>query len=236
VLEPRPLRRVVLDFYTTGTDTITRAIAELQATHAAATAGHRDQLTAVTRDLKQAHTSIDRYLTAFEKGTLDDADDNIRHRLAALKQRTKQLRGRKAQLEFELDQPPQSPTPGDLAKIRNQIEEVLRCGTPNARKALFEGLIHEIEVLGDGSVRPHFRVPLAGEDEGFALQGPAPVDDNARTGPVRALPRMVDRRLQHKNTLTVATGPDLQLPVARERQMAGQATNRSACIGPAGPR
>jgi hypothetical protein len=29
----------------------------------------------------------------------------------------------------------------------------------------------------------------------------------------------VDRRLRHKNTLPTATGPDLQLPVARERQI-----------------
>jgi hypothetical protein len=27
------------------------------------------------------------------------------------------------------------------------------------------------------------------------------------------------RRLRHKNTLPVATGPDLRLPVARERQV-----------------
>ena len=182
----------VLNFYTTGTDTITCAIAQFQTTHTAATAGHHDQLTAVARDLKQANASVDRYLTAFEKGTLDDDDDNVRRRMTALKERTKQLRARKAQLEFELDRPPQAPTPGDLAKIRNQIKDILRCGTPNARKALFEGLIHEIEVLSDGSVRPHFRIPLAGEDEGLALQGPAPTD-NPRTRPVRALPRPVGR-------------------------------------------
>jgi site-specific DNA recombinase len=39
------ISRAVLDFYTTGTDTITRAVAEFQATHSTATASHRDQLT-----------------------------------------------------------------------------------------------------------------------------------------------------------------------------------------------
>jgi hypothetical protein len=36
---------------------------------------------------------------------------------------------------------------------------------------------------------------------------------------VRATHHLVDRRLRHKNTLPVATGPDLQLPVAKGRHV-----------------
>jgi hypothetical protein len=33
----------------------------------------------------------------------------------------------------------------------------------------------------------------------------------------RTMVRVVERRLRHKNTLAVTIGPDLRLPVARER-------------------
>jgi hypothetical protein len=90
-------------------------------------------------------------------------------------------------------------------------------GSPNERKALFEGLIHKIEIRADSTLLPYFRIPFAGQDHGPALQGPAAATDKARTRTVRALPRLVDRRLRHKNTLAVTIGPDVRLPVARER-------------------
>jgi site-specific DNA recombinase len=181
----------LLDFYTNSADIIARAVHQAQTAYATATASHRHQLGAIARDLKDANTSIDRYLTAFEKGTLDDTDEHTNQRLTALRATIKQLRTRKAQLE--LDQPPTAPTPGDLTKIRNQIEHVLDNGSPNERKALFEGLIHKIEIRADSTLLPHFRIPFAGQDEGLALQGPATTTDNTRTRTVRALPPIVGR-------------------------------------------
>ena len=66
-------------------------------------------------------------------------------------------------------------------------------GSPNERKALFEGLIHKIEVRADSTLLPYFRIPFAGQDDGLALQGPAAATDNARTRTVRALPPRVGR-------------------------------------------
>jgi site-specific DNA recombinase len=134
---------------------------------------------------------MDRYLTAFEKGTLDDEDTDIRVRLVNLKGQIKRLRGHKAQLELEVNQPPEALAPADLAEIREQIRHILTDGTPTVRKAMFEALIHEITITADDIVRPAFRLPLAGNDEGLALSGPARTATEPTNRTVRALPTMV---------------------------------------------
>jgi hypothetical protein len=52
---------------------------------------------------------------------------------------------------------------------------------------MFETLIQEITIGSDDLVKPIFKLPLAGDDEGLALDGPALTSDNA----VRALPHVV---------------------------------------------
>jgi site-specific DNA recombinase len=188
----KAISAALLDFYTTGGDLIAEAVTQFQASHAASSVAIRAQLATVNRELKEATAAIDRYLIAFEKGTLDDDDPDVRARLSTLKDQSKALRMRKAQLEYELDQPPQTLTPGDLGKIRRRVRHVLTEGAPNARKAMFEALIHEITITADDAVRPTFKLPLDGNDEGLALQGPAPTND-APNQAVRALPTMVGR-------------------------------------------
>jgi site-specific DNA recombinase len=183
----------MIEFYTTRHDVISEAVTNAQAAHARATSGHRDRLAAVSRDLKENTAAIDRYLGAFERGTLDDRDETVQNRLTTLKEQSKRLRARKAQLEFELDQPPTAPTPGDLIKIGDHIRDVLTRGTPAARKALFESLIDDITVNSDDTVTPRFRVPMLGKDEGLDLQGPA-LPETRTTDVVRALPHPVEPR------------------------------------------
>jgi hypothetical protein len=60
---------------------------------------------------------------------------------------------------------------------------------------MFEALIHEITIASDSVVKPVFKLPLAGNDEGLDLHGPAPTSDNV----VRALPRMVDLTARYSN-------------------------------------
>ncbi len=146
-----------------------------------------------------------RCLIAFEKGTLDDDHPDIRTRLTTLKNRSKRLRIRKAQLEYELDQPPQTLTPDDLDKISKRIRHVLTEGAPNARKAMFQALIREITITADDTVRPVFKLPLAGNDEGLALQGAAHSAD-APNQAVRALPTVVDQAWQIKNRVSLFRG------------------------------
>src|SRR6266542_423987 len=58
----------------------------------------------------------------------------------------------------------------------------------NARKAMCEAMIKEIVIVADDAVRPIFKLPLAGHDEGLALDGPA-LSGSKRA--VRALPTLV---------------------------------------------
>jgi hypothetical protein len=76
----------------------------------------------------------------------------------------------------------------DQTKIRNRIREILTSGVPNARKAMCEAMIKEIVIIADDTVRPIFKLPVAGNDEGLALDGPA-LSDSEHV--IRALPTMV---------------------------------------------
>ena len=58
----------------------------------------------------------------------------------------------------------------------------------NARKAMCEAMIKEIVVIADDTVRPIFKLPITGDDEGLAVNGPALSDSEHA---VRALPTMV---------------------------------------------
>jgi hypothetical protein len=62
-------------------------------------------------------------------------------------------------------------------------------------------------------------VPLAGDDEGLALQGPAPTVDNVQTGPVRALPPLVPRTWRNQNHVSPVQGPIVAVPRVRRRQV-----------------
>jgi site-specific DNA recombinase len=179
----------MIEFYSTQQEVINLAVAEAQMVHSRATSTYRDQLAGVTRELREATVAIDRYLTAFEKGTLDDENDHVQERLAKLKEQTRRLRARKAQLETEIEQPPTAPTPAHLTKISDHIRAVLTHGPPTARKALFEALIEEIAVQADNRLIPVFRIPTVNPaDEPETAVEPDPDPDGSA---VRALPCLV---------------------------------------------
>ncbi|MFJ8583010.1 recombinase family protein [Micromonospora sp. NPDC093277] len=184
------MRQAVLDFYSNGYPVISQAITEFQTSHTQSTSAYQDELAAINRQLKDNSTAVDRYLTAFEKGILDDEDDNVRTRLANLRDQSRLLRARKAQLELDLDQPPAAPAPADLSKIHARIRDVLNHGNHIARKALFEALIHEIVVNSDDSLTPIFRIPVLRDGQGPDLEGPA-LDQIQTADAVRALLPMV---------------------------------------------
>jgi len=57
----------------------------------------------------------------------------------------------------------------DLTTIRTKIRRIMTNGSGNSRKAMFEALIDKITVAADDTVRPVFRLPIGGNDEGLAL-------------------------------------------------------------------
>ena len=83
-------------FYRNQHTLITDAINTAQAEHDAGHADRYAELAAVDTELNKVNAAIDRYLSAFERGTLDE--DMVADRLPALREQTKQLRARRTEL------------------------------------------------------------------------------------------------------------------------------------------
>jgi site-specific DNA recombinase len=104
-----------------------------------------------------AGAAIDRYLAAFENGTLDPED--LAGRLAQLKNRSRQQAARRAVLAGQLASAPAMPPPAALRQVADHISEVIRAGSHNQRKALIEALVTQVKITGPGRIVPLFRIP-----------------------------------------------------------------------------
>ena len=126
-------------------------------------------------------SKIDKYLDAFEDGTLDP--DDVKVRLAELK-KLRQLSDRRHTLAYELAASPVSPGAATLADVSHNIKDVLEAGTNNQLKALAESVLVEIKIVGPGRLLPVFCVPQPGD---------TPMDQSTDAQPpsVRALSQVV---------------------------------------------
>ncbi|MBO0885680.1 MAG: hypothetical protein J2P17_36165, partial [Mycobacterium sp.] len=97
-----------------------------------------------------------KYHTAFENGTMDDstAGPRIRH----LRRHLAQLHARHGELDADLANQPEPPSPDLINKIRNYLTKIMAGGTPTECKAAIEALIHEVQ-LTDQGVIPVFKIP-----------------------------------------------------------------------------
>jgi site-specific DNA recombinase len=159
------------------------------------------ELAAVEADLKKGDDAIERYLLAFEAGTL--TDDVCRKRLDAIAARASDLRGRRSQLLVAMEDEPAAPTKAHLTALRARIESALSRGTMNERKALMQALVHEIKVESRANIVPTFRFPpgLADPDgkvRALAKSAPSDRHGSKRKRPIGCLAR-VDHRGGHAN-------------------------------------
>jgi len=144
-------------FYRDQRDLIADAITAAQASHAASRDGQRVELAAADRDLARTGTAIDRYLTAFENGTLDSED--LASRLAMLKARSAQLRARRDELASQVATAPTAPPAATLRQVADHIADIVASGSHSQRKGLIEVLIARIKITGPDRIVPVFRVP-----------------------------------------------------------------------------
>ena len=155
---------------------IAAAIAAAETTHAGGQDARRGELAATGHELAKSNAAIDRYLAAFENGTIDPED--LAARLAQLKNRTRQLTARRDQLASELATAPAVPSAATLRQVADRIDEVITAGSHNQRKALIEALVAQIKITGPGRIVPVFRIPQpeAGPQTGRARDetGPEP--------------------------------------------------------------
>ena len=138
----------------------TRAIRS-QATHARDRA--EGELAAVRTEIDQAEAAIERYLGAFEAGTLPEAQCG--KRLEALGAKIAELQARELELQQALaaSATQELPTPADLAEVASQVRQVIEHAPVAAKKTLAQQLVHEIHVTSRDDIRPIFRVPTRNE-------------------------------------------------------------------------
>ncbi len=161
---------------------IADSIAAAQVSHAAAEEGKRNELAATEHQLARTGTAIDRYLAAFEDGTLDP--EVLAGRLAQLKARSGQLRARRDELTNELTNEPAPPPTATLRQVADHIDQVIGAGTHTQRKALIEALVARVKITGPNRVVPVFRIPQATDSEH--------IDRSGEVSGVRAMTNLVE--------------------------------------------
>jgi site-specific DNA recombinase len=176
-------------FYRTQHDLIADAIIHEQAQHRAAHADRHAELAAVDNELTKTGQAIDRYLTAFERGTMDE--ELVADRLTELRAKTKQLRVRRHELTLALDDAPTAPEPATLTAVADHITEIITNGTHNQIKALVEALVAKVTITGPDRLVPVFRIPQPRNNDEAAPALPA---ETAPNGVVRTMTKSVGRQ------------------------------------------
>jgi site-specific DNA recombinase len=116
------------------------------------------ELDSVTSELRSTEDAIERYLLAFEAGTLPEATCSSRvhtlgSKLATLKQRHADLAA------IVEDAPDLAPTEQDLDVHREQIRQAIHAGDIRARKQLVRKLVHRVDAAGRANIQPIFKIP-----------------------------------------------------------------------------
>ncbi len=119
---------------------------------------HQAELTTVTEQIGKAEATIERYLDAFEAGTM--SDDTCGQRVQRQGAKIAELRVRQAELGRALDAVDiQPPTRQELTDLADQVRVAVSEGPTPARKRLLHALVHEVQVQGRDAIFPVFRVP-----------------------------------------------------------------------------
>ncbi len=125
---------------------------------------HQGELAAIDAELAKVEAGIDRYLRAFETGTMPETVCG--ERVKALGTQSTALRARREQLADEMeDADLTAPTPEELSVLRERVAEAVSKGSSGPVKTLLQALIHEIhEIRVDSrdAIHPTFRVPVGG--------------------------------------------------------------------------
>ncbi|WP_131747652.1 recombinase zinc beta ribbon domain-containing protein [Frankia sp. Cppng1_Ct_nod] len=177
-------------FYRDHQHLIANAVTAAQRRHRNARADRTDELTAIETELTQTDQAIDRYLGAFERGTLDE--EILAARLEALRTKQKQLRHRQAELADEIDDEPVMPARSALRAVVQHIETIIESGDDLRRKALVEALVAEVKILGPDRLVPIFKVPRPDTSGGTAnvetgdTDRPKPTRPATKNAPHRA--------------------------------------------------
>ncbi len=166
------------------------------------------ELVSTETQLKETSTAIDRYLRAFEAGTMSDT--LCAPRIAELSERRNELAARRNELVVQVrTSAPQLPGPSELRAIGGQLDKAIRQSSPDVVKQLLDELIDRVDISPDKQAQPFFWVP----DE----QRPGPVMARACGTPVRMGPHHVEVAGIEPASSSVSTGLLRAQPAASSR-------------------
>jgi site-specific DNA recombinase len=143
------------------TDLFERAIRAARTQAATLRQQHQQELRAVGGEIGKAEAAIDRYLDAFEAGTL--REQQCGRRVEALSAKLVELRTRQDELRDLLDtEHDPTPDPQELAELLERVRAAVRHGPLPVRKTLIDALVEEIRVRSRDHIVPVFRLPSGG--------------------------------------------------------------------------
>jgi site-specific DNA recombinase len=157
------------------------------------------ELAAIRTEIDQAEAAIERYLGAFEAGTLPEAQCGKRVQALGAKLADLQARELELQQALAVSATQEPPTPADLAALASQLRQVVEHAPVTAKKALAQQLVHEIHVSSRDDIRPIFRIPTR--------QEPSPREGEK----VRKLVGSVPPTSQHTNLPPLVEGVAVRL-------------------------
>ena len=119
------------------------------------------RLATVEAELRRVQASIDRYLSAFEQGTMDA--EVCQPRLRDLGAQLDDLSLSRNELRLIVDSPePVMPSQVDVTSLADSLERRMRECTGADLKGLLKHLVDHIDVSPDAQVTPYLRVPHVG--------------------------------------------------------------------------
>jgi site-specific DNA recombinase len=149
-------------FYRDHHTLIADAVTDAQRDHHAGQDAQHAELTAIHAKITDTNAKIDRYLTAFENGTMDE--ELIGNRLTELKATGRQLAHRRDELTVTLSAAPTGPDPATLTEVADHIATLIDSGRDHTRKAVIEAFIAQIKITGPDTIVPVFYVPQTATD------------------------------------------------------------------------
>jgi len=151
---------------------------------------HQAEQRAIDAQIAATEAAIDRYLTAFENGTLDER--TCGHRIGDLTTRLGQLKTHRDELNHLVDHLPTTPSPQAIERLQRQLAHVLRHGTHGQKKAVIEAHVAEIKIE-ESQLILVFKIPTS-QDTGQDPENDDGPDDESTDPEFRTMVRVVGRQ------------------------------------------
>jgi site-specific DNA recombinase len=141
----------------TDPDLIERAIATKTRDTLSAARLHQDEIAATESQLKKTEAAIERYMHAFESGSI--TEDMFGTRVRDLGNKVRTLRSRHAELSEAAEEADRNPpTDAAIEALRQELEAEIKRGSDERRKAIAQAFVSDLVVEERDTIQPTFYV------------------------------------------------------------------------------